>query len=120
MHEITEAMLKHLRTVGGWHSPKDIEKALYHSFDKRYPDRDTFSRILRRSLKGSVEKGLLVKHRYQHYYHSNEFTVEDVGQLSAYVEENPRLAYLNLSDLLLLNPREIPVTNNSDTSNSDD
>ena len=71
MNEISKAILKFLKTAD-WNSPKEIETEIYPLFEKGY-DSDTFSRLVRRSLKELVDSKQIFKHELQPIYHHSDY-----------------------------------------------
>jgi len=64
--EIDEAIMEFLRLTYG--SPKQLFREIYPIFQNRYPDDDTFQRLIRRSLQRLKKAGEIVEHPIRPYY----------------------------------------------------
>jgi hypothetical protein len=103
-----KAIRQYLKGQSDWKTRKEIFNTIYPIFEKTY-SRDTFNRLLTRTLNRLIAQGLILKHQYQPLYFSAE---ADILQLTRHLKtfiETFNIADLPLSRLLNLNPSEIPI-----------
>ena len=66
--EVSEEILKYLKNGGSFATPNLLIKELYPIFKSRYPDLDTFRRLIHRNLNHLIERGLIIVHPLRSYY----------------------------------------------------
>ena len=111
MNETSKAILKFLRKTD-WNSPKEIEAEIYPLFKKEYTT-DTFSRVVRRSLKELVDSKQIFKHELQPIYHHSDYisilnSKDTAESLSKYIDDFG-IGELSLSRILSFPFTKIPI-----------
>ncbi|MEM3694552.1 MAG: hypothetical protein QXJ11_01135 [Candidatus Bathyarchaeia archaeon] len=112
MDNIENAIREYLKKCSEWQSRKEIFNAVYPKFKEFYSE-DTFNRLLTRSINKLINKGLILRHKFQPYYYSPEADVLQLARhLKTFVQEFD-IADLPLSRLLNFSPSEIPINKSS-------